>query len=175
MAIKQHFRVKFIDYVRMTIGDSDKVIFTDDELKSLIEKHMCTQLTTHTVTAYNSRYRVSPCCAIYPGCCCGVGIYLLEVTVGVDDAVYVLDEAAGWIIFDPLDPENTAVAPVDGTTISVQYYGVSPCALFIDIFFTLSSNHAKLKLAHNIMGVQMDLKELSKSFYDTAVRWAAKG
>jgi hypothetical protein len=93
------------------------------------------------------------------------------VTTGEDGAVYVLDEQGGWVIFDPDAAENTAVAPTDGDTITVQYYSVNVPALFSAIFFTLSSNHAKLKLAHNIMGVQMDLKELSQSFYDAAVRW----
>ena len=34
MAIIQHFRQRFMDYARMTIGDTDKVLFTDDEMKS---------------------------------------------------------------------------------------------------------------------------------------------
>lgn len=171
MAWEQHFRRKFIEFVRMTIGDPDGVIFTDDELKPFIETYITTALRDATLIANDSRYRIAPCCTYFPGCACGRGIYLLNVTTGVDGAVYILDEQAGWVIFDPADPENTAVAPVDGSTIEVQFYPVDVPSLFSEIFFTLSSSHAKLKLAFNIMGTSQNLTQLADSFYRQAVRW----
>lgn len=164
----QHKRRRYIDYIRQTIGDPDKLLFTDDELKSHIEKWTRTDLTTSTPTASNERYRIR-------GCSCGDPIYELNVSTGVDDAVYVLDEYAGLVFFDAVDPDNAAASPVDGSQITVQFYTVNSKQLFSELFMVLSSNHAKLKLAHNIMGVQMDLKELSTSFYDQAVRWVAEG
>lgn len=167
MAWLQHHRVRYIDHVRNIIGDKDSLLFTDDELKSYIEKWMTTDIRTATVTAYNSRYRVA--CGCF--CSYGQGIYLLNITTGVEDAVYILDEGSNWIIFDPDDPANLAVEPTDGDQIDIEYYSVTTHKLISELFFVLSSNHAKLNLAHNIMGVNMDMRALSDSFYDQSVRW----
>jgi len=175
MAIIQRYRRKFIEYIRQTIGDPDGIIFTDDEMKSFIETFMYTSISSHTASANNSRYRITPCCISYPDCGCAIGIYLLEVTSGVDESVYILDEQAGWVIFDPDDPANTAVAPVDGTTIIVQYYTVNVCFLLSALFKTMSSNHTKLTLAFSIMGTNQDLKELSDAFWKQSLRYAAEG
>lgn len=164
MPIEQHYRVRFIDYVRKIIGDPDGLLFTEDEIKSAADKWTETNTTTHTVTAYNSRYRLNACAT-------GTPVYELTVSTGVDGAVYILDEAAGVIHFDPADPDNTAVAPVDGSTIGVTFYRINTPKLISELFMILSSNHAKLRLYHDIMGVKMDLKQLSDSFYDQAVRW----
>ena len=76
------------------------------------------------------------------------------------------------VIFDDDDPDNDAAPPDDGDTIEVTYYSVNTNQLMVELFMVLSSNHAKLVAAQNIMGVQMDLKSLSDAFYDQSVRWA---
>lgn len=168
MTFKQHYRRKYIDYIRQTIGDADELLFTEDELKSHIEKWTGTNITTMSPTASNSRYRVQ-------GCTCGAPMYMLIVTTGVDDAVYIIDEYAGLIFYDPKDPDNSAAVPADGSQITVQFYAVNTNQLISELFFILSSNHTKLVISHNIMGVQMDLKALADAFYDQSVRWAAEG
>ncbi len=170
MAWDTHFRKRYDEYIREVVGDKDAILFDADELLAYVETHIATQLTSHVVPAYNNRYNIRGC-----GCSKLRGIYMLAVTGGVDGAVYILDEQTGLVIFDPNDPLNTAVAPVDTSTITVQYYMVNTAGLLKELFVVLSSNHAKLVLAHNIMGVSMDLKELSDSFYAQAVRWAYEG
>ena len=167
MAIEQHKRNRYIDYVRQVVGDTDGLLFSDDEMKSYIEKWTSTDLSTATPTASNSRYRVCGCASASP-------LYELTVTSGDDGAVYVIDEYAALVYFDPDDASNTAVAPVDGTNITVTYYDVNTNQLFVELFMVLSSNHAKLVMAQNIMGVEQDLRKLSDSFYKQAVRWAAE-
>ena len=166
MAYEQHYRKRYIEYIREVIGDTDELLFNADELLSYIEKHIATQLTTINVTAYNSRYRINT------GCYCGGPVYLLDITGGIADAVYILDEADGWIIFDSLDPENLAAAPTDGDTIEVAFYTINTSSLLSEIFFVLSSNHTKLVSAQNIAGMSMNLTQLADAFYAQSVRWA---
>lgn len=171
MAITEHIRVRYIDHIRTIIGDTDKVLFTDDELKSYFDKHSSSSKYDATVTAYDNRYRLSGCG------CCGGPVWLLRIddTSAPDGAVYIIDEAAGTIWFDEDDPDNTATAPTDGDTLDVTYWQMNTKDLVVELFFILSSNHAKLVSAQNIAGIDMDLTQLSNSFYNQAVRWAAQG
>lgn len=169
MAIIQRYRVRYIEYIRKIIGDEDQLLFSDDELKSSFDKWSCQTLTTTTARADNNRYKSCGCCGT------GTPLWELAVSSGTDGAVYIIDEASATIWFDPDDPLNTAVAPVDGTTIEVTFYTINTPKLISELYLILSSNHAKLKLAHSILGVQMDLTKLSDSFYNQSIRWELEG
>ena len=164
MAILQHKRKTYTEYIREVIGDKDSILFTTDELLSYLDKWSDRQLTTTDIRAENNKYYLS-CCKR------SNGVRDLQVTSGVDTAVYVIDEPASLVLFDANDPDNLAVAPTDGDTIEVSYYCVCTAKLISDLFMTLSSNHTKLVASQSIVGVQMDLKELSDAFYASAVRW----
>jgi len=164
MAWEQHYRIRYEDHVRNIIGDCDKLLFDDDELRSYIEKHISCDYYETSVYARNSRYRIY----------CHSPVYQLNVSTGVDGAVYILDEHSGWIIFDPEDPDNTAVAPVDGTSIRVEFYRIKHEMILSELFMELSSNHAKLVAKQKIMGSEFDLQELSDAFYAQAVRWESE-
>jgi hypothetical protein len=167
MAIFQRYRTTFEDYIRQIIGDKDGCLFDSDELASYVDRWSDRYLTTTTIRAENSKYYLN---------CCGRGkaVRELQVTSGVDATAYIIDEQAGVVIYDPDDPETTSPAPSDGDTIEVSYYCVCTNHLLSELFMTLGSNHAKLVAAQNIMGVQMDLKDLSDAFYAQAVRWSAE-
>ena len=167
MAWTQHYRHRFIDHIREQIGDRDGLLFTEDQLKSYIDKWMCTQLTTATPNTFNNRYRICGCCAP------GREIYQLEVTVGLDDATYILDEMSATVLFDP-DADSAPAAPADNTNITVTFYQVDKAALLSELFLELSSSHAKLQIIYDMSEMKMDLKALRKGFYDQSVIWAAE-
>jgi len=164
MAWESHKRKTYEQYVREVIGDCDSDLFTTDELASYIDKWSDRYLTTAVVRADNNKYYLS--CSNT-----GDGVRNLVVSDGITDAVYVLDEPASLILFDTEDPENLAVAPVDGTTIEVTYYSICTAKLISELFFVLSSNHTKLTSYQSIMGVKMDLKDLADAFYNQSIRW----
>lgn len=161
----QHYRITYNDYIRKIVGDPDGVLFTDDELLSSFHKWSSTDVCVTNITWFHNRARISACgCSSPP-------VAGLFVSTGVDGAVYILDEPAGTVHFSQDDVGCVAAAPADGTTVGVTYYTVNTSSLVSELFFILSSNHAKLKLAHNIMGVGMDLKALADSFYQQACKW----
>lgn len=166
MAIIQHYRKKYIEYIREVVGDKDEVLFTTDELLSYVDKWSDRRLTTSTIAGYNNKFYITCCDANY-----GVRDLTVTASFSDDDTVYVIDEPAALVMFDPDDPENLTDAYADGITIGVSYYCVCTAKLLSDLFMTLSSNHAKLVAAQNIVGVSMDLKMLSDSFYAQSVRW----
>ena len=170
MPWSQHYRHTFINHVRSLIGDNleDKLLFSEDELKSYIDKWMSTDITTAYPQAFNERYRIHNCCNP------GQSVYQLEVTVGVDDAVYILDEFSASILYAADDPANLAASPVDGSSITVTYYCVNKPELLSELFMELSSNHAKLSVYYNMTGMAMSLTKLSDAFYAQAVRWKAE-
>ena len=167
MAWDSHYRHTFIDHVRSLLGDDDGLLFKEDELKSYIDKWMSTDITTATPLAYNSRYRIHNCCNP------GESVYQLKVTVGVDDATYILDEFSASVLFDST-ADGAPAAPVDGSSITVTYYCVNKPELMSELFFELSSNHAKLSVYYNMTGMAMSLTKLSDAFYAQAVRWKAE-
>ena len=164
MAILQHYRTTYVDYIRSIIGDPDGLLFSTDELISYLDRWSSRTLSGATIRAENNKYYLNSCSS-------GMGVRDLEVTTGVDLAVYVIDEQAEVVLFDPDDPENTAVAPNDGDTIDVSYYEICTAKLVSDLFMTLSSNHTKLVAAQSIVGVSIDLTKLADAFYQQAVRW----
>ena len=165
MAWKSHYRKRYTEYIREVLGDKERDAFDTDEMLSYVEGWIANTLTTTNIQAYNSRYHISQCGR-------GKGVYLLQITVGIDDAVYIIDEQTGLIIFDPDDPLNTAIAPVDGSSITVSYYETDTPELLSELFMVWSSNHVKLRSYQSIMGVKMDLKELSDGFYNQSIRWS---
>ena len=167
MAWDTHYRYTFINWVRDDLGDCGKLLFTEDQLKSYIDRWMCNQLTTATAIAFNERYRV---------CGCGTHemIHDLNVTVGVDDAVYILDEVSASVLYAADDPGNLAASPVDGSSITVTFYRVDVPNLMSELFFKMSSSHAKLAIMYDMSEMRMDLKKLTDAFYAQAVRWKAE-
>jgi len=167
MAIEQHHRHRFIDWVRENLGDTDKLLFTEDQLKSYINKWTLTCITTTTPTACSNRFRICGCCTA------GESIYNLTVTSGVAGATYILDEYAAEVWFDEY-ADGAPADPADGDTITVTFFRVNRCALMSELFLELSSNHAKLTIYYNMTGMAMSLKDLSDAFYKQSVRWAAE-
>ena len=159
----------FRDYIRQLLGDQDKLLFLDDELDGYIERYTDAQPTTQTITCYSLKYKVNAGCHLdYP-------VRAISLISGYDaNGVYVIDEVGGVILFDDADPLNTAVDPVDGTQITIKYWSVCVPELMSELFMVLSSNHAKLTASQSIAGASMDLTQLSKAFYDSAVRWKAE-
>ncbi len=167
MAWDSHYRHTFIDHIRSVLGDDDGLLFKDDELKSYIDKWMSTDIATAYPLAYNNRYRICSCCAP------GQSVYQLIVTVGVDDASYILDEFSASVLFDP-SADGAPAAPADGHSITVTYYCVNKPELMSELFMELSSNHAKLTVYYNMTGMAMSLTKISDAFYTQAVRWKAE-
>lgn len=167
MAFEQHHRHRFIDWVRENLGDTDKLLFSEDQLKSYISKWTCTCITTATPVACSNRFRICGCFSA------GEAVYLLEVTSGEDGATYIVDEYAAEVWFDPT-ADGAPAAPTDGDTITVTFYRVNRAEVMSELFFELSSNHAKLKIMYDMSEMKMDLRQLTDSFYAQAVRWKAE-
>lgn len=166
--MKKTYRTLFIDYVRLLLEDQDKKIFSDDELKSLIDKHTDSQQTVTNVTAYSNKYHLNCCCSSEDS----EGITGLTLESGYDDnGAYLLDEWAGIIIFDVADPDNTGTPPVDGSSITVSYFEVNLAELMAELCFILSHSTLKLVTVQSISGLSIDTSQLSKTYHEQYLRW----
>ena len=158
---------RFIEYVRLLLNDTDKKIFSDDELTGLIAKYTDSRLTNTSVTAYSNKYCLN-CCP----CDNSDGITDLEIQSGTDpDGAYVLDEWASVIYFDPLDPANSGTAPVDGTSITVSYYEVELAELMAELCWIISNSMTKLLAIQSISGLSIDTSQLSDGYRKQQLRW----
>ena len=160
------YRSNYTDMIRKFIGDTDKILFTEDELESYIARWRVPKIP----------FRINMMCfdLIYSTGGCNDPYWNMTIINGDDDAVYIIDEISGTVEFDAFDPDNTATPPVNGSTIQVQVYTIQTNRLVSELFMVLSSNHTKLAMAQSHLGVSMDLTQLSDSFYKSAVRWAAE-
>lgn len=157
----------FVDHIRRVIGDTDKILFTDDELDCYIEAECDQDLTEVSISCNNAKWRVC-------GCSSGPVKDLNLVSGYHANGVYAIDEISGTVVFDATDPLNLAPAPADGDQIVFSYYRVCVNELLSELFMILSSNHAKLKSAQSIMGVSMNLTELADSFWTQSCRFKAQ-
>jgi hypothetical protein len=156
-------KTEFKDRVRLTIGDKEKLLFDDDELDSFVEQYSAPFRTEADIQAYDSKYKLNM----------DRPVYELRLEKGFDpDGVYLLDEGSVTIKFDVNDPANSGTPPVDGDVLEVSYYEVDFANLISELFFILSSNHAKLVIAQSIMGISMNLTQLSDSFFKKSTQWA---
>lgn len=163
--MKVRYKTIFSDHIRTIIGDREKLIFTEDELEGIIEKHTGNVLINATISAYNSKYKL----------CC-MDVKDISLVSGYDaNGVYLIDEVAGTILFDASDPLNTGTAPADGDTMIISYYDVDRCNLVSELFQIMSSNAAKLSVAQSCGGLSMSLQQLSDNFWKESCKWACEG
>ena len=166
MTATTRMKMSFKDRVRQQLGDKEKLLFDDDELDSFIEGHSAPFRTNVTLAAHDNKYKL---------CCC-TPVNDLRLDSGYDvDGVYTLDEGSGTIVFDVNDPANSGTPPADGDTMEISYYEVDYAELMSELFWTLSSNHAKLAVASSVMGVSMNLTALSDLFFKKSTQWKAEG
>lgn len=166
-AVIKH-RNTFIQGVRLVIGDTDEILFSQDELLGYIERFMELQKITSNITAQSNRYRIG-----FPE---DGGFYDVDIVSGYDpDGVYLIDEIAGTILFDINDSGNTGTPPADGDQLTVTYFDVDYNNLIAELFFTLSSNHTKLCMAQSLLTSSMDLTRLKDEFWSSCLRWKAQG
>jgi hypothetical protein len=166
----QSHKSLFRNYIRQLLGDPDKLLFTDDELDGYIERYTDTMPATTTVTCYSLKYKLNVSCGS------GYPVSGITLVSGYDAlGAYLIDEIGGAIYFDKANPLNTAADPADGSQITISYWLVQVPPLMSELFMILSSNHTKLTASQSVMGSSMDLTQLAKSFYNTAVRWRCEG
>lgn len=162
-------KTSFRDSVRILLGDTGELMFTDDVLNGYINKHMNFQAVIANVTAYSNMYKILCICS-------NTGVKDITLVSGHEDpGAYVIDELGQTIFFDPDNPINAAVTPpVDGSSISISYLEVCIPTLMRELFRSLYQRSAKLTTRQSIAGLNIDTTTLADKFKELAVYWGSK-
>lgn len=168
MATTTTYKTTFRDSVRILLGDTGELMFTDDVLDGYIDKHTCFQPITMNVVAYSNTYKIDWCFSS--------GIRNVTLVSGYEDpGAYVIDELGETIFFDVDDPLNVAATPpVDGSNISISFVYVDIPPLMRELFSSLYQRSAKLTSRQSIAGLSIDTTTLADKFRDMAVYWGSK-
>ena len=100
-----------VDYIRFRLGDKDKVLFSDDELRLVIEDHFCPCTSTRT-----TKTPTGDSDSLVYRDCCKEPVYLTKVFDGSTDVtdnsgVFVTEGPSLKITFDTA-PTGTVTATV---------------------------------------------------------------
>jgi hypothetical protein len=152
------------------INDKDKLIFNDDELTSLIEKHTGTQPCTVNITGYSSKFKIGVC-----NCEGDTALRDISLVSGYDaNGVYKIDEMSGTIYRDEANPLDTGVAFVDGDTINVKYWDVCFPELMRELCNIIRQSSSKLTTIQSIAGLSINTSMLADQYWKDACYWGSK-
>lgn len=153
------YSIRLVDHVRMLLGDRAKDFFTEEQLKSFIEKHTWVgEKSDETLRCHSKHFRSS-----YPGPVNG-----LVIESGADPtATYRIDESIKHIEWISGDTE-----PEEDDELHIEYWTVEFNELMVELFSALATMHRKLAMTQSVGGLSVDTSNLAKEFYEEAVRWS---